>query len=131
MANLILYIHFVIFLGIVIPVPLIVIGYFAGWRFIRHPWFRVIHAGVFALVLLFHFTMGLCPLTVWEQAMRQPAAQPESIFYTIAAGVLYWDWPLWVFTLIYVGFGILILYLLVWIPPHFQKHKNNNPNSTV
>ena len=120
LADLILYIHFAVMLCVVAPVPIMIMGWIINWTAIRNFWFRMIHLGLIGSVLLFHFTMEYCPLTVWEQYMRDQVGfgqQMDSPIRDCLSFFLYWDCEPWVFTVTYTVFGCLIVFLLYWIPP--------------
>jgi tellurite resistance protein TehA-like permease len=58
-------------------------------------------------------------LTVWERELRLQAGQmPGEISFVgrLARDLLFYEAPQWVFTLCYVGFGLLVLAMLVLVP---------------
>lgn len=123
-ADLILIVHFLYFLGVVVPVPLILIGRFCRWAFVRNIWFRRIHLTMLlAIVVQVPFQI-LCPLTVWEQHLRDRHGKTgpgESFIAHWVGRLLYYDFPLWIFSILYLTFGLLVILLYFRIPP---KRKN-------
>jgi hypothetical protein len=63
----------------------------------------------------------LCPLTILESRLRTAAGQrtEEEITFVgrIIRNIIFYDFPDWVFTLMYVGFGVLVLATFIFIPP--------------
>ncbi len=120
MADFVLILHFLYFLGVVVPIPLIVVGRFRGWSSIRNVWFRRIHlAMVLAVAIQVPFQI-LCPLTVWEQRLREVSGETgpgESFIAHWVSRLLYYDFPLWAFSTLYVAFGLLVVLLYFKVPP--------------
>lgn len=118
LADIVLFIHFLVLLMVILPVPLIVIGRIFHWRWVRRRWFRFGHLVLIGLVLLFHFTMGICPLTVWEDQLRdwQSTEEDEYWIKQLVVSILYPNFEPWIFTLLYVSFGVLVLSLWRLVP---------------
>jgi hypothetical protein len=96
----------------------------AGWR-LRWRWtenlaFRVGHLAAIAVVVLQTWLGELCPLTLWENRLRQLARQDgvgESFIAYWLDRLLYWRFPSWVFLAVYTIFGALVLATFVSYPP--------------
>ena len=62
-----------------------------------------------------------CPLTVLENRLRTAAGQTaeEEITFLgrIIRHLIFYDFPGWFFTLLYVGFGVVVLGTLFLVPP--------------
>ncbi|WII72739.1 DUF2784 domain-containing protein [Bdellovibrio sp. 22V] len=121
LADIILYAHFLYVLGVVVPIPLIVIGARRGWSWIRNRTLRRIHFAMI-LIVVFESLIGMmCPLTVWEEALRKgdPAATDYSqgFIATWISRVMFFSFPPWIFTLQYLLVALLIWELYIWIPP--------------
>ena len=58
----------------------------------------------------------MCPLTIWEDALRGTASNEGFIQRWIHAW-LFWSWPAWVFSAIYVAFGLLVAWTWWRLPP--------------
>ena len=65
-ADLILVIHALIVLFNVGALPVIWIGYFRGWDFVRNFSFRVAHLLLIAFIAGETLLGVVCPLTTWE-----------------------------------------------------------------
>lgn len=119
-ADAILVVHFAFVLGVIVPVPLIVLGRLLDWRFVRNAWFRRVHLAMIGVVVLQAFLGRLCPLTIWEQLLREAAGDPtyegSFIAYWVSR-LLYHDVDPWVFAVLYTAFGALIVFLYVVVPP--------------
>jgi hypothetical protein len=92
------------------------IGLALGLAFARNPWFRYLHLAAIAFVVLESLLGTMCPLTVWEYQLRGEQSEAGFIQRWVHA-LLFWSWPAWVFTAIYVAFGLLVA--LTWwrFPP--------------
>lgn len=96
----------------------------AGWRF-RWRWtermaFRFAHLAAIGFVVLQTWLGRLCPLTLWENQLRNLARQEgvgESFIAYWLERLLYWSFPSWVFLAAYTAFGALVLATFVWYPP--------------
>ncbi len=112
LADFVLFTHvgFVVF--VVGGLVAIVGGGFAGWRWIRHPWFRAAHLAGIGWVVVQAWLGGVCPLTIWEQTLRAQAGDATYAGTFIAHWlqiVLFYDAPPWVFTVGYTLFGLAVI----------------------
>jgi hypothetical protein len=123
LADIILVLH-ALFVGVVVGgVPLILVGGWRGWRWVRQRGFRLLHLGMIGFVVL-EICIGMpCPLTVWERALRRQGGVGDDGQDFIAHWVgtlLFHHFPAWVFTTLYGGFGLLVLSLW-WVVPCVRK----------
>lgn len=116
LADIVLVIHFVFVLFVVGGLALIWIGAAAGWGWVRNFWFRVAHLAAIAYVALEAIAGVLCPLTVWEAALRGSRAEKSFVAQWVHR-LLYYDWPEWVFTVLHVGFALLVAASWYFIRP--------------
>jgi len=120
LADLIAIIHLGYVVFVILGFILILAGIFLKWKWIRHLWFRMIHLGAIVGVAL-EALLGInCPLTVLEFSLRygvSPADRRVSFVGGLIDSVLYYDAPAWVFTIIYVGFALLVAITFVMAPP--------------
>lgn len=124
LADLILIVHFAFVAFVVGGLALIWIGAAAGWRWVRHFWFRAAHLAAIAFVALEALAGILCPLTVWEAALR--GRQPDRSFIAQwIHRILYYDWPEWVFTVLHVGFALLVAATWYFVPPGRTRTGND------
>jgi len=123
---LVLHVSFVLF--VVIGLLLILAGGYAGWFWVRNRWFRLAHLGAIAVVVLQAWLGRICPLTIWEMALRERAGDAvyRGSFVAHWLGeLLYYDAPGWVFTFVYTLFGALVLLTLRLVP--LQKSSSGAP----
>ena len=120
-ADFIVFIHLCYLVFTVGGEASILVGWLLGWNWVRNRVFRIIHL-LSVLLVAFEAVMGIwCPLTLWEYRLRQAAWQSaeEEISFVgrLIRTVLFYDFPPWFFTLLYVGFGGLVLVTLIFVPP--------------
>jgi len=112
LADIVLVIHFLFIAFVVLGQVLIVIGGVRHWAWVRSFRFRITHILAIAIVVLQDWLHMLCPLTVWENALRRAAGEPgyPGAFVGYWVGqVVYYEAPPWVFTVAYTLFGAIVL----------------------
>jgi Protein of Unknown function (DUF2784) len=100
-------------------VAAILIGAAAGWRWVRNFYFRAAHLAAIALVLAEALLGEICPLTAWENRLRERAGQagyPGDFIAYWVHWLIFYDWPPWVFTALYAGFTIAVI-AAFWLAP--------------
>ena len=120
LADAILVAHAAFVIFVVAALPAIWIGAALGKRFAFNPWFRGAHLAAIAFVVAESALGFLCPLTIWEDALRGEATSEGFIERWVHAW-LYWSWPPWAFTTIYVAFGALVAWTWWRYPPHRRQ----------
>ena len=119
-AELVLLLH-TLFVGfVVIGLLLILIGKVYTWRWVRNPWFRLLHIIAIAIVVLQSWLGMICPLTSIEQWLRERAGEEVYSGSFIAhwlETILYYQAPAWVFVTIYTLFGAAVLASWFWVKP--------------
>jgi hypothetical protein len=120
LADIIAAIHLGYVVFVILGFILILAGIFLKWKWIRNLWFRIAHLAAIAGVAL-EALLGInCPLTVLEFSLRygvSPSDRRVSFVGEVIDSVLYYDAPAWVFTIIYVGFALLVAITFVMAPP--------------
>jgi hypothetical protein len=76
-----------------------------------------VHLGAVALVAIEALLGVACPLTVLEDALRPGTQSQAGFIQRWLQALIYWDWPLWVFTALYVGFALLAALTYRLLPP--------------
>lgn len=107
---LLLHVLFVVF--VVSGLALIIAGGIRHWHWVRNPWFRAAHVAAIGVVVAQAWLGRLCPLTVWEMALRERAGDAVYKVSFIAYWLdqlLYFDAPAWVFLLAYTAFAALVV----------------------
>ena len=119
-ADVLLVVHFAIVVFIVGGLILTWAGALLGWAWVRNAWFRYAHLGAIAFVALEALIGTMCPLTVWEDALRG-GARPESFIGRWVQRLLYYRAPEWVFTTLYVAWAAATALTLRLVPPHTRR----------
>jgi hypothetical protein len=120
LADAILVVHAAFVVFVVAGLPAIWIGAALGQRFAFDPWFRGLHLAAIAFVVLESLAGVMCPLTVWEDALRG-SASGEGFIQRWVHAWLFWSWPAWVFTTLYVAFGALVAWTWRRHPPRRRR----------
>jgi hypothetical protein len=117
LANTILVLHALIVLFIVGGLIAIWAGAACKGAWVRNRAFRKTHiAGIGIVAML--AVIGLpCPLTVLEDQLRAGASGAQGFIQRWISALLYFDFPLWTFTLAYVAFFIAVAITWWRIPP--------------
>lgn len=111
LADLILLLHAVIVAFVVLGLPLIALGGWLGWRWIRVRWLRLLHLATIAFVATQAWLGETCPLTLWEQQLRLHAGQQAydgSFIEHWLARLIFFDAPPWLFVIAYTLFGLAV-----------------------
>jgi hypothetical protein len=133
-ADLIVSIHFGYVIFVAGGLFVIVLGGVIRWRFIRNFWFRAIHLTMILLVV-FEAIFGIsCPLTDWEYELRVAAGQQDAVSESFVARliqqIIFYDFPLIVFTIVYCLFGIAVL-MSWWLIPPFLPWKQRETGEGI
>lgn len=124
LADLILLMHAGIVAFVVLGQILFVAGGLLGWAWVRSSRTRLAHLALIGFVLVQSWMGAICPLTLWEQALRQQAGQAgyaESFIEHWLSRLIFFNAPAWVFVLLYTLFGVLVLLTWWWIPPRWTR----------
>lgn len=120
LADVVAVIHLGYVVFVILGFTLIVMGIILKWQWVRNLWFRIAHLAAIAGVAL-EAILGInCPLTVLEFSLRfgvAPSERRVSFVGNIIDSILYYDAPPWVFTIIYVGFALLVAITFIMAPP--------------
>jgi hypothetical protein len=121
LADVVLVLHFVYVLFVVGGLFAIWLGYALGWHWVRNWWFRVLHAAAIGLVAIEALVGVMCPLTMLEDWLRPGAEGGGSFVQRWLHALLFYDWPLWVFTALYLAFAAVVAFMFVLLPPGGEK----------
>ncbi|MGO8694721.1 MAG: DUF2784 domain-containing protein [Rectinemataceae bacterium] len=121
LADVIVVVHFGIVSFCVAGELAILAGAFFKWSWVRNMIFRVVHLGLVLYVAGESIFGVTCPLTDWENRLRMAAGQRYdqnlSFVARIVRSIIFYDFPAWVFTTLYIGFGIVVLLTWIFIGP--------------
>ncbi len=124
LADAILVMHLLFVSFVVLGFGLILVGIWAKWNWIHNRLFRVTHLIAIIFVVVQAWFGRICPLTVWENQLRQMAG--ESGYSQTFIGywlhkILFYQAEPWVFTTIYSVFGLLVL-ICWWVSWRHSKN---------
>jgi Protein of Unknown function (DUF2784) len=115
-ADAILVIHFAFVAFVVGGLALTWLGAMLNWRWVRNLWFRIAHVAAICFVAAEALLGLMCPLTLWEDALRGTANDAGFIARWIHR-VMFYQLPEWVFTLAYVVFALVVVVTYWLVPP--------------
>jgi len=64
-----------------------------------------------------------CFLTVWEMRLEGEQGYASPLIMGWVNSLIYWDFPIWVFAVLYVGLFACTLALLWWVPIRFRSSR--------
>ncbi len=104
----------------------ILIGAAARWAWIRNLIFRIVHLCAVIFVGIEAVIGVLCPLTNWEYDLRLMAGQTVerdiSFVGRLIRSIIFYDFPSWVFTAMYIGFAGIVIVSFILIRPVRKKY---------
>lgn len=109
MADAILALHAVYVLFVVGGMVLICVGAACHWQWVRYFWFRILHLAAIVLVAIEAIVGVACPLTVLEDWLRSSEQASAGFVGRWVHRILFWDFPLWVFTSVYLLLALFAL----------------------
>lgn len=119
-ADALLFSHVMFVAFVVFGLALILLGKVMGWLWVRNLWFRIAHLVAIAVVVLQSWAGVICPLTIWEMALRERAGSATyagSFISHWLEVLLYYQAPAWVFAVCYTAFGASVVASWFWVPP--------------
>lgn len=135
LADGVVFAH-VLYVGYVVVGQLaVVLAAAFGWGWGRNRWFRLTHLAAIGYVALEAVMGWRCPLTVWEQQLRELAGQPfdasDTFLGRLLHHLLFIDRyftdgrpPEGFFTTLYLAVLVVVLQGLVMYPPRLRKRPN-------
>lgn len=125
MADTLVFLHLCYLVFTVGGELAVIAGWIRGWGWIRNRVFRFLHLASVLLVALEALLGIWCPLTVWEYRLRHAAGQvvEEDISFVgrLLRMILFYEFPPVFFTVLYVGFGGLVLLTFIHVPPRKKE----------
>jgi hypothetical protein len=133
LADLMVAIHVAYVAYVVLGQLLIIVAAPMKWEWARNPWFRFSHLAAIGIVA-YEALRGLrCPLTVWEEQLRELAGQTfngsETFMGRLLHNILFIEnQPEIFFTTAYIAVLVLVLQGLIMYPPRmFRLGKKAQP----
>ncbi|HEX5648564.1 MAG TPA: DUF2784 domain-containing protein [Steroidobacteraceae bacterium] len=124
LADAVLVLHFGIVVFIVAGLVLVVVGNLGHWSWVNAWWFRLAHVAAIAIVVAQAWLGRACPLTTLESWLRARAGAPTytgTFVQHWLTRILFYDAPLWLFTVVYTLFGLLVAAAWWRFPPRSRK----------
>lgn len=126
-ADAVLFLHALFVAFIILGLLLIFLGKFLSWSWVRNPWFRWAHLIGIGVVVIQSWLGIICPLTIWESALRSKSGGAVYVGSFIAhwlETLLYYRAPAWAFVTAYTAFGLLVGLSWFWMRPHSFPKRN-------
>lgn len=112
LADTLLILHVLFVAFVVLGLFAVYAGYFLNWQWVRNRVFRIVHLCAIGYVVVQAWLGVVCPLTIWEMALRAEAGAVTysgSFIQYWLHSLLYFSLPEWVFVVVYTLFGGLVL----------------------
>jgi hypothetical protein len=117
-ADLVTLIHAAYVAVVVLGFAAILVGWAAGWDWVRNRYFRIVHVAMILVVCCEALIGTTCPLTIWENMLRVKGGESgysrDFVGYWLDS--LIYQAPPWVFTTVYLAFGALVI-VTFWLVP--------------
>ena len=124
-ADFIVAIHVAYVSFVVVGQLAIWLGLALRWRWVRSFWFRVSHLTAIAIVGLEAAFGVTCPLTNWENQLRelggQTVAEGSFIGRLLHNTLFYEGVPEWYFSVGHIAFALLVLATFILAPPRHRR----------
>lgn len=120
LADFVLVVHFAFVAFVVGGLVAIWAGAGAGWRWVSNFRFRLLHLCAIVFVAAEALLGVMCPLTIWEDALRGRGSETGFIARWLHA-IMFYELPPWVFTLAYVSFAGVVALTFWLVPPARRK----------
>lgn len=124
LADTIVVLHFAYVATVVGGLAVILLGLALRRSWARNFWFRSIHLAMIAIVVVEGWCGVLCPLTDWENQLRELGGQTTQTGSFIGRWVhdlLFVDMTPAELTVYYAAFGALVLLTFILAPPRWPR----------
>jgi len=119
-ADLLLVTHALFVTFVVLGLVVVLLGKWSNWSWVRNPYFRIAHLAAIGVVVVQSWAGVICPLTIWEMALRERAGEAVyagSFMANWLDKLLYYQAPAWVFVVCYTLFAALVVVTWFWVRP--------------
>ncbi|HEY5802434.1 MAG TPA: DUF2784 domain-containing protein [Lysobacter sp.] len=127
LADAILVLHVGIVAFVVLGAVAILIGGLSGWHWVRGFRWRLAHVLLMVFIASQAWLGALCPLTIWEQALRHHAGQTvyrESFIGHWLSKAIFFEAPWWAFVAAYSVFAALVVVEWVLVRPRRRARQH-------
>jgi hypothetical protein len=125
-ADLVAAVHAAYIAFVVFGLIAITLGVAMGWQWVRNVYFRAAHLAGILLVCVEAMIGVSCPLTILEDRLRVLGADtpyPDSFVGYVPDRLIFYDFPQWLFTSVYLSFGALVLLTFLLAPPWIGRSR--------
>ena len=116
LADVILIVHFAFVAFVVCGLLAIWLGAVLRWPWVRNFWFRMAHLAAILFVATEAVAGMVCPLTLWEDALRGRGSETGFIERWLHS-ILFYNFEPWVFTTAYALFALVVIVTFIAVPP--------------
>lgn len=125
-ADLVVAIHLCYVAFVVLGQVAIIVAAPLKWEWARNPWFRFTHLTAIGIVAYEAINKLRCPLTVWEEQLRELGGQvfngSQTFTGRLMHNIMFIDnMPDVFFTTLYIAVFILVIQGLVMYPPRMFR----------
>jgi hypothetical protein len=131
-ADAVVILHMTYVLVVVLGLPAIWFGILRGHSWVRNFWWRFVHLSMILIVVGEAWAGIACPLTIWEYELRELAGQRTytgSFVGNLVHDLLFYDLPPYFFTILYTGFGGMVLLSFLIAPPRWPEFRQKSAQS--
>jgi hypothetical protein len=124
LADTIVAVHFAYVAFLILGLLFTLTGAALGWKCVRIFWFRAVHLAMIGIVVAEAWCGVVCPLTTWENDLRQLAGQAVyrgGFVANVLHDTMFFDADPRLFTLCYSLFGLTVLGTFFLVPPRLPK----------
>ena len=118
-SEIILFIHFLIFLFITLSFILIPVGYFQKWKWVKNKYYRSMHLILMGIISIETILGFMCPLTILENYLRDDI-KVDNKFTEIVHQILYWNLPNYQFIILYILSFSYLIFLWFFFKPNLN-----------
>lgn len=104
---------------------LIPMGAWRHWQWVRSFWWRLAHLLILAAVAAQALAGRACFLTLWAYSLAGDG-KPRPLIASWIDHLIYWPFPLWFFTALYVAVWLYAGFLWWRVPPHLPWRKGGS-----
>ena len=123
-ADLVVIVHMAYALTVVFGLPVIWLGIALRHQWVRNFWLRGGHLAMILVVVAEAWAGITCPLTVWEQQLRDLAGQETyrgAFLANVVHNLLFYEVTPLVLAGVYTAFGLLVLGSFWFAPPRWPR----------
>jgi hypothetical protein len=120
LADAVLLLHVAYAAFVIGGLQAILLGAWLDWPWVRRRWFRLAHVLCTAIVAVEALLGVRCPLTWLEHVFLIASGVPgyeRSFIGQLLYRLLYYDAPVWVFTVAYTGLALTVAACYHYLPP--------------